>query len=39
MTFNLILIRKWITWYRILRYDKGFGVLDSGRYGLWLAQG
>jgi hypothetical protein len=33
----LKLIRKWNKWYRVLRYRKGFGLLDSVRYGLWLA--
>jgi hypothetical protein len=30
-------IRKWNKWYGVLRYRKGFGLLDSVRYGLWLA--
>jgi hypothetical protein len=33
----LIFLRKWNKWYRVLRYRKGFGLLDSVRYGLWLA--
>ena len=33
----LMFIRKWNKWYRVLRYRKGFGLLDSMRYGLWLA--
>jgi hypothetical protein len=33
----LIFIRKWSKWYRVLRCRKGFGLLDSMRYGLWLA--
>ncbi|PYS62133.1 MAG: hypothetical protein DMF76_09410 [Acidobacteria bacterium] len=33
----LIFIREWSKWYRVLRYRKGFGLLDSVRYGLWLA--
>jgi hypothetical protein len=33
----LIFIRRWNKWYRVLRYRKGFGLLDSVRYGLWLA--
>jgi hypothetical protein len=33
----LMFIRKWNKWYRVLRYRKGFGLLDSVRYGLWLA--
>jgi hypothetical protein len=31
--------RKWNGWYRILRHGKGFGPLDSMRYGLWLTRG
>ena len=31
-------IRKWSQWYRVLRYRKEFGLLESMRYGLWLAQ-
>lgn len=30
---------KWKKWYRILRYHKGFGLLDSVCFGLWLARG
>ena len=34
----LSLISKWKQWYRVPRYSKGFGPLDSLRYGLlWLA--
>jgi hypothetical protein len=33
----LILLGKWNKWYGVLRYRKGFGLLDSVRYGLWLA--
>jgi hypothetical protein len=33
----LMFLRKWNKWYRVLRYCKGFGLLDSVRYGLWLA--
>ena len=33
----LIFFRKWNKWYRVLRYRKGFGLLDSVRYGVWLA--
>ena len=35
----LSLISKWRQWYRVLRYCKGFGLLDSVRLGLWLARG
>ncbi len=30
--------RKWNRWYRVLRHRNGFGLLDSVRYGLWLAR-
>jgi hypothetical protein len=33
----LIFLRKWNKWYCVLRYRKGFGLLDSARYGFWLA--
>jgi hypothetical protein len=33
----VIFLRKWNKWYCVLRYRKGFGLLDSVRYGLWLA--
>jgi len=34
----LSFVRKWHEWFRVLRYHKGFGLLDSVRYGLWLAR-
>jgi hypothetical protein len=36
LTFSFI--DKWKWWYRVLRYRKGLGRLDSVRYGLWLAR-
>jgi len=33
----LIFLRKWNKWYCVLQYRKGFGLLDSVRYGFWLA--
>jgi hypothetical protein len=40
MSISLIVIfvRRWNKWYRVLRHRKGFGLLDSVRYGLWLAR-
>ena len=38
MFSTLNFIGEWKQWYRVLRYRNGFGVLDSVRYGLWLAQ-
>jgi hypothetical protein len=38
MSSLLVLRRKWIAWYRVLRYGKGFGFVDSVRYGLRLAR-
>ena len=32
-------VRKWKQGYSVLRYLKGFGRLDSVRFGLWLARG
>ena len=29
---------NWNTWYRVLHCYKGFGVLDSMRFGLWLTR-
>lgn len=39
MSSVLILTTSWANWYRVLRYHNGFGVLDSMRFGLWLARG
>jgi hypothetical protein len=38
MSLVFIFLRSWNKWYRVLRYRKGFGLLDSVRYGPWLAQ-
>jgi hypothetical protein len=37
MSLVFIFLRRWNNWYRVLRYRKGFGLLDSVRYSLWLA--
>jgi len=37
MSLVLKFIRKWNKWYRVLRHRNGIGLLDSVRYGLWLA--
>jgi len=37
MPLVLKFIRKWNKWYHVQRYRKGFGLLDSARYGFWLA--
>jgi hypothetical protein len=39
MSMILIFAAKWNRWRRVVRYSKGFGLFDSVRYGLWLAQG
>jgi hypothetical protein len=41
MSISLLVIftRRWNEWYRALRYRKGFGPLESVRFGLWLARG
>jgi hypothetical protein len=39
MFSNLSFIGKWNQWYRVLRFRRGLGRLDSVRYGLWLARG
>lgn len=35
----LMFARKWVRWYRVLRYRKAFSLGTSIRYGLWLARG
>jgi hypothetical protein len=37
MSLVFIFLRRWNKWYRVLRYRNGFGLLDSVRYGLWMA--
>jgi hypothetical protein len=37
MSLVFLFIRRWNKWYRVLRYREEFGLLDSVRYGLWLA--
>ena len=37
MSLVFIFLRKWNKWYCVLRYRKGFGLLDSARFGFWLA--
>ena len=39
MSSVLMFAANWDKWYRVLRHHKGFGVLDSTRFGLWLACG
>lgn len=39
MSAVLIFIANWNKWYRVLHYYRKFGVLDSMRFGLWLARG
>lgn len=38
MSLIFLFARKWVEWYRVLRYGKAFIVADSIRYGLWLAR-
>jgi hypothetical protein len=38
MSVILMFARKWVGWYRVLRYGKEFSFSDSVRYGLWLAR-
>lgn len=38
MSTILTRARTWGRWYRVLRYNKGFSLVDSMRYGLWLAR-
>jgi hypothetical protein len=37
MTVIVTVARKWVRWYRVLRYHKAFSFGDSVRYGLWLS--
>lgn len=30
---------SWWKWYCVLRHRKGFGLVDSVRFGVWLARG
>jgi hypothetical protein len=39
MSTILIFARMWRGWYRVLRYGKNLSVVDSVRFGLWLARG
>ena len=39
MSTILIFAGKWNKSYRVLRHGHRFGLLDSVRYGLWLARG
>lgn len=39
MSLILVFARKWVGWYRLLRYRKAFSFAASIRYGLWLARG
>lgn len=38
MSLVLMVTANWNKWYRAVRYHKGFGLLDSMRFGLWLAR-
>ena len=38
MSSILTFTMTWKKWYRVLRYRKGLGLLDSMRFGLWLAR-
>jgi hypothetical protein len=39
MSMILVFTRKWNSWYRVLRSSNGFSLVESVRYGLWLARG
>jgi hypothetical protein len=39
MSTALIFMADWRKWQRVLRSRKGFGLIDSVRFGLWLARG
>ena len=39
MSTALVFMTNWRKWQRVLRSRKGFGLVDSVRFGLWLARG
>ena len=39
MSTALIFMTNWRKWQRVLRSRKGFGLIDSVRFGLWMARG
>jgi hypothetical protein len=39
MSVTFMFVRKWVRWYRVLRYGKAFSFVDSIGCGLWLARG
>lgn len=39
MSTVLIFMANWRKWQRVLRCRNGFGLIDSVRFGLWLARG
>jgi hypothetical protein len=38
MSISLSLLRKWNVWFGVLRHRNGFSLIESVRYGLWLAR-
>jgi hypothetical protein len=38
MSQILNFVARWNKWYAVLRHHRGFGPLESMRYGLWLAR-
>ena len=39
MSVTFMFVRKWVRWYRVVRYGKAFSFVDFMRYGLRLACG
>ena len=39
MSLIFVFIHNWHEAFRVLRWRNGFGMLDSLRYGVWLARG
>jgi len=39
MSTALIFMTNWRRWQHVLRRRKGFGLIDSVRFGLWLTRG
>jgi hypothetical protein len=39
MSAMLVFLQKWNGWYRVLRHNNAFNLVDSVCYGIWLARG
>jgi len=39
MSSALVFMANWRKWQRVLRHNKGFSLIHSVRFGMWLARG